>query len=129
MILNTLSKLGKSVRKGGTKKALLRVAGCINLFLSQERGQYALRSLGYSTDRNRGLFPQLKENLKQDRKQNKIEERKATRLKPRSGVKPFSEGAGLADGNGISGNAVKGEGAKEANSNEESFRGVTPSRS
>ncbi|KAH0710494.1 hypothetical protein KY284_011921 [Solanum tuberosum] len=35
---------------------------------------------------------------------------------------------GLADGNGISGNAVKGEGAKEANSNEESFRGVTPSR-
>lgn len=41
----------------------------------------------------------------------------------RSGVKPFSEGAGLADGNGISGNAVKGEGAKEANSNEESFRG------
>ncbi|KAH0634887.1 hypothetical protein KY290_036929 [Solanum tuberosum] len=66
---------------------------------------------------------------KQDRKQNKIEERKATRFKLRSGVKPFSEGAGLADGNGISGNAVKGEGAKEANSNEESFRGVTPSRS
>lgn len=80
MILNTLSKLGKSVRKGGTKKALLRVAGCINLFLSQERGQY-LRSLGYSTDRNRGLFPQLKENLKQDRKQNKIEERGKTILR------------------------------------------------
>ncbi|PPD66599.1 hypothetical protein GOBAR_DD36526 [Gossypium barbadense] len=38
--------LGKSVRKGGTKKALLRVAGCINLFLSQERGQYALKELG-----------------------------------------------------------------------------------
>lgn len=46
MILNTLSKLGKSVRKGGTKKAQLRVAGCINLFLSQERGQYALKELG-----------------------------------------------------------------------------------
>ena len=30
-------------RKGGTKKALLRVAGCINLFLSQERGEYALK--------------------------------------------------------------------------------------
>jgi len=37
----------------------------------------------------------------------------------RSGLKPFSEGGGLADEN-----AVKGEGAKEANSNEESFRGV-----
>ncbi|MCD7454054.1 hypothetical protein HAX54_023371 [Datura stramonium] len=61
------------------------------------------------------------ENLKQDRKQNNIEERKATRIKPRSRLKPFSEGAGLVDGNGISDNAVKGEGEKEANSNEESF--------
>ena len=43
----------------------------------------------------------------------------------RSGVKPFSEGAGLADGN-----AVKGEGAKEAYSNEEDFvevrKGIDP---
>ncbi|MBA0847376.1 hypothetical protein Goshw_017003 [Gossypium schwendimanii] len=53
-----------------------------------------------------------------DWKQNQIEERGKT----------ISKGACLADGNDISGNAVKGEGEKEANSNEDSFRGVTPSR-